>query len=79
MHENKVKEEKVSYCKALRCETIKNTTKLCSFMSNLQTYYHFKLDFQKEDQHTGRKWLIQGTKRRKDNQLQSLELSCRIS
>ena len=26
------------------------------------------------DQHTGGKWLIHGTKRRKDNQLQSLEL-----
>ena len=38
-------------------------------MSNLQTYYHFKLDFQKVDQHTGGKWLIHGTKRRKDNQL----------
>ena len=25
------------------------------------------------------KWLIHGTKRRKDNQLQSLELPCRIS
>ena len=48
-------------------------------MSNLQTYYHFKLDFQKVDQHTGDKWLIHGTKRRKDNQLQSLELPCRIS
>ena len=48
-------------------------------MSNLQTYYHFKLDFQKVDQHTGGKWLIHGTKRRKDNQLQSLELPCRIS
>ena len=31
------------------------------------------------DQHTGGKWLINGTKRRKDNQLQSLELPCRIS
>ena len=41
-------------------------------MSNLQTYYHFKLDFQKVDQHTR-------GKRRKDNQLQSLELPCRIS
>ena len=41
-------------------------------MSNLQTYY-FKLDFQKVDQHTGGKWLIHGTKRCKDNQLQSLE------
>ena len=33
----------------------------------------------KVDQHTGGKWLIHGTKRRKDNQLQSLELPCRIS
>ena len=48
-------------------------------MSNLQTYYHFQLDFQKVDQHTGAKWLIHGTKRRKDNQLQSLELPCRTS
>ena len=48
-------------------------------MSNLQTYYHFKLDFQKVDQHTDGKWLIQVTKRRKGNQLQSLELTCRIS
>ena len=37
-------------------------------MSNLQTYYHFKPDFQKVDQHTGGKWLIHGTKRHKDNQ-----------
>ena len=42
-------------------------------MSNLQTYYHFKLDFQKGDQYTGGKWLIHGTKRRKDNRLQSLD------
>ena len=48
-------------------------------MSNFQTYYHFKLDFQKVDQHTGGKWLTRGTKRRKDNQLQSLELLCSIS
>ena len=48
-------------------------------MSNLQTYYHFKLNFQKVDQHTGDKWSIHGTKRRKDKQLQRLELSCRIS
>ena len=47
-------------------------------MSNLQTYYHFKLDFPKVDQHTGDKWLIHGTKRRKDNQLQSLELPSRL-
>ena len=47
----------------------KQQKKLSSFMSNLQTYHHFKLDFQKEDQHTGGKWLTHGTKRRKDNQL----------
>ena len=43
------------------------------------TIYHFKLDFQIMDQHTGGKCLIHGTKHRKDNQLQSLELPCRIS
>ena len=43
-------------------------------MVNLQTYYHFKLDFQKVGQHTGGKLLIHGTKRHKDNQLQSLDL-----
>ena len=53
----------------LLCQTYK--------LTNLQTYY--LLDFQKVDQHTGGKWLIHGTKRRKDNQLQSLELHCRIS
>ena len=50
-----------------------------SLMSNLQTYYHFKLDFQKVEQHVWGKCLIHGTKRRKDNQLQSLELPCRIT
>ena len=44
-------------------------------MSNIQNNYHFKLDFPKVDKHTGGKWLIHGTKRRKDNQLQSLELN----
>ena len=48
-------------------------------MSNLQTYYHVKLNLQKVDQHTGGKWLIHGTKRCKDNQLQSLELPRRTS
>ena len=47
-------------------------------MSSLQTCYHFEQDFQKVDQHTGGKWLIHGTKRHKDNQLQRLELPCRI-
>ena len=44
----------------------------------LQTHYHFKLDFQELDQRTGGKWLIHGTKHRKDNQLQSLELPSRM-
>ena len=57
----------------------KDNKKLFSLMSNLKTSYHFKLDFQKVDQHTGGKWSIHGTKRRKDNQLQKLELPCRIS
>ena len=38
-----------------------------------------KIDFQKVDQHAGGKWLIHDTKRRKDNQLQSLNPPCRIS
>ena len=37
-----------------------------------------QFDFQEVDQHTGSKWLIRGTTHRKDNQLQSLELPCRI-
>ena len=36
--------------------------KLFAIMSNLQTHYHFKLDFQKSGQHTEGKWLIHGTK-----------------
>ena len=47
-------------------------------MSNLQIHYHFKLDFQKVDQHSGVQWLTLGTKRHRDNELQSLELFCRI-
>ena len=46
--------------------------------SNLQTHYHFKLDFQNVDQHTG-KCLIHSAKHRKENHLQSLELLCSIS
>ena len=53
--------------------------KLFSIMSNLQTHYHFELDFQKVDQQTTGKWLIHSTKHHKDNLLQSLELPCRIS
>ena len=49
-----------------------------TIMSILQIRYHFKLDFQEVDQGTGGKWLIHGTKHRRDNQLQSLGLPCRI-
>ena len=38
-------------------------------MSKLQPHHHFKLDFQQVNQYTGGKWLIHGTKHRKDNQL----------
>ena len=48
-------------------------------MSSLQIFNHFKLHIQKVDEHTRGKWLIHGTKRRKDNPLQSLELPRRIS
>ena len=48
--------------------------KLLFIASHLQTHYHFKLYFQKVDQHTRGKWLIHDTKHRKDNQLQSLHL-----
>ena len=34
----------------------KTTKNLFSFMSNLQTYYHLELQFQKVDQHTGGKY-----------------------
>ena len=44
-------------------------------MSNLQPNCCLKFDFQKVDQHAGGKWLIHDTKRRKDNQLQSLKLN----
>ena len=48
-------------------------------MSNLEPNGCLKIDFQKLDQHAGGKWLIHDTKRRKDNQLQSLRLPYRIS
>ena len=52
---------------------------ISSIMSNPQPNCCLKFDFQKVDQHTGGKWLIHDTKRRKDNQLQSLKLPCGIS
>ena len=38
-------------------------------MSNLQPYCCLKVEFKKVDKHAGGKWLIQYTKRRKDNHL----------
>ena len=59
---------------------IKNKIKdILSIMSNLQPNCCLNIDFQKVDQHAGGKWLIHDTKRRKDNQMQSLKLSGRIS
>ena len=52
---------------------------ILSIMSNLQPNCCLKIDLQKVDQHAGGKWLIHDAKRRKDNQLQSLKLPCRIS
>ena len=40
-------------------------------MSISQTYNHFKLGLKKVDQYTGGKWLIHGTKHRKDNQFKA--------
>ena len=47
---------------------------LFSIISNLQTHYHSKPDFQKVHQHTGDNWLIHGTEHRMDNKLQNLSL-----
>ena len=58
----------------------KKNEDILSIMSNLQSNCSLKIDFQKVDQHAGSKQrLIHDTKRRKDNQLQSLKLPCRIS
>ena len=56
----------------LRHENKVNENQICNYERKIQ-------DVQKVDQHTRGKWLIHHTERRKDNQLQSLELPCRIS
>ena len=73
---NHIMHEDIYTC--IRQNTKKNGD-LQSIMSNLQPNCCLKADFQKADKHTGGKWLIHDTKRRKDNQLQSLKLPCRIS
>ena len=60
------------------CQNTKNED-ILSIMSHLQPNCCLKVDLQKVDQHAGGKWLIHDTKRRKDSQLQSLELPCRVS
>ena len=71
-HENKVNENRVSYCKALRYEKVKNNKKGVYPYVKLTNLLSFSTKFPKLDQHTEGKWLIHGTKRHKDNQLQSL-------
>ena len=61
------------------CQNTQKNSDILSIMSNLQPNCCLKFDFQKVDQHAGGKWLIHDTKCRKDNQLQSLKLPCRIS
>ena len=61
------------------CQNTHTQKDSLSIMSNLQPNCCLKFDFQKVDQYAGGKWLIHDTKRRKDNQLQSLKLPCRIS
>ena len=61
------------------CQKKKKNEDILSIMSNLQPNCCLKIDFQNVDQHAGGKWLIHDTERRKDNQLQSLKLPCRIS
>ena len=58
---------------------IQKNEDILSSMSNLEPNWYLKIDFQKVDQHAGGKCFIHDTKRRKDNQLQSLKLPCRIS
>ena len=61
------------------CQNTKTKKDSLSIMSNLQPNCCLEFDFQKVDQHAGGKWFIHDTKRRKDNQLQSLKLPCIIS
>ena len=53
---------------------IQKNEDILSSMSNSQPNWCLNIDFQKVDQLAGGKWLIHDTKRRKDNQLQSVKL-----
>ena len=79
-HENKVNETKVLYCKVLKMWTYKKQQIFVFPYIKLTDLLSFSTRFPKKvDQHTGSKWLIHGTKCCTNNQLQSLELPCRIS
>ena len=61
------------------CQNTKKIRFIIHYVKSTAQLFFKKFDFQKVDQHAGGKWLIHDTKRRKDNQLQSLKLPCRIS
>ena len=52
---------------------IQKNEDILSIMSNVEPNCSLNVDSQKVDQHAGGKWLIHDTKRRNDNQLQSLK------
>ena len=62
----------------LHMSKYKKSEDILSIMSNLQPNCCLKVDYQKVDQHAGGKRLIHDIKR-KENQLQSLKLPCRIT
>ena len=65
-------------CNYLCKRRIKNNEKGVFHYIKLTNQLSFKTCFQNVDQHTGGKWLIPSTKHQKNNQLQSLELPCRV-
>ena len=83
--ENKVNQIRYHYilkhydtCKYI-CTNMFKTMKKVFHCVKLTKPLSLKTRFPKMDQHTGGKWLIHGTKHRKDNRLQSLEVTRRIS
>ena len=57
---------------------IKKQWKMALHYAELTDLLSLQTRFPKYDQQTGGKWLNHGTKHRKDNQLQSVEIPCRI-
>ena len=58
---------------------LKNNAKFVFHRVELTDVLSSQTIFKKKDQHAGGKLLIHGTKHRKDNQLQSVEIPRRIS